>query len=60
MTDGRENNSNTNLDRLLATIKTGNSRGIPVVVFCIAFGSDADMNVLQAIAQASNGQVRNR
>ena len=42
MTDGRENNSNISLNRLLRDIKTGNSRGVPVVVFCIAFGDDAD------------------
>lgn len=58
MTDGRENNSNISLDRLLSAIKTGNSRGVPVVVFCIAFGDDADMDVLQSIAQAGNGQAR--
>ncbi len=58
MTDGRENNSSISLDRLLSVIKSGNSRGVPVVVFCIAFGDDADMGVLQSIAQASNGQAR--
>ena len=31
---------------------------MPVVIFCIAYGKDADYNVLQAIADASGGQVR--
>ncbi len=31
---------------------------MPVVIFCIAYGSDADMGTLQAIATASGGQVR--
>jgi Ca-activated chloride channel family protein len=58
MTDGRENASSTNLRQLTARIRDGNSRGVPVVIFCIAFGRDADRDVLGAIAEASGGQVR--
>ena len=58
MTDGKENNSYTDLSRLVSQIKQGNRGGVPVVIFCIAYGSDADMDTLQGIANASGGQVR--
>jgi Ca-activated chloride channel family protein len=58
MTDGKENNSYTDLGQLVREIKQGNQSGVPVVIFCIAYGSDADMNTLQSIATASGGQVR--
>ena len=58
MTDGRENASRTRLRQLVSRIKDGNARGVPVYIFCIAYGGDADMNVLEAIAEASGGQVR--
>ncbi|MEZ4771478.1 MAG: substrate-binding and VWA domain-containing protein [Caldilineales bacterium] len=58
MTDGRENASSTTLLRLRETIRRGNSNGVPVVVFTIAFGDDADYDVLQTIADASGGQMR--
>jgi Ca-activated chloride channel family protein len=58
MTDGRENASNIELRELADRIRTGNQRSVPVVIFCIAYGSDADLNTLQAIAEASGGQVR--
>jgi Ca-activated chloride channel family protein len=56
MTDGRENNSSTSLRSLVRRLEQ-ESR-IPVVVFCIAYGSDADMATLRAIAEPSGGQVR--
>ena len=58
MTDGRENASSTTLLRLRETIRRGNTSGVPVVVFTIAFGDDADYDVLQTIADASGGQMR--
>jgi Ca-activated chloride channel family protein len=58
MTDGRENNSYATLDRLVRQIEDGNRVGVPVVIFCIAYGSDADMATLERIANASGGQVR--
>ncbi len=58
MTDGRENNSYTTLNHLARHIEEGNRTGVPVVVFSIAYGSDADMWTLEQIAEASGGQVR--
>jgi len=39
-------------------IQRGSETGVPVVVFCIAFGDDADYTTLEAIARSTNGQVR--
>jgi Ca-activated chloride channel family protein len=58
MTDGQENNSYTSLGQLVRQIQAGNREGARVVIFCIAYGSDADMDTLQQIAEASGGQVR--
>lgn len=58
MTDGRENNSYVTLGQLQREIQRGNSQGVPVVIFAIAFGEDADYDVLRAIAEVSGGQVR--
>ena len=58
MTDGRENNSTTTLGELRRGIQSGNRDGVPVVIFAIAFGDDADYEVLRTIAESSGGQVR--
>jgi len=58
MTDGQENNSYTTTEALVLQIEEGNRSGVPVVIFCIAYGSDADMWTLEQIANASGGQVR--
>jgi Ca-activated chloride channel family protein len=58
MTDGLENASRIKLPELSERIRSGNQQGVPVVIFCIAYGSDADLDALQAIADASGGQVR--
>lgn len=58
MTDGRENNSYISLSQLQREIQRGNSQGVPVVIFAIAFGEDADYDVLRTIAETSGGQVR--
>jgi Ca-activated chloride channel family protein len=58
MTDGRENNSYTTLNQLVRHVEKGNRTGVPVVIFSIAYGSDADMWTLEQIATASGGQVR--
>ena len=58
MTDGRENASATRLSELLRRITDGNSRGVPVYVFCVAYGRDADLDMLGQIAEASGGQAR--
>ncbi len=57
MTDGKENASAVTLQRLAAEIRDGNQK-VPVIIFCVAYGSDADYNVLRTIAEASGGQVR--
>lgn len=56
MTDGRENASRTSLQRLVRNLEQDSP--VPVVVFCIAYGSDADMGILGAIAEPTGGQVR--
>lgn len=58
MTDGRENASSVSLQQLRREIERGNRSGVPVVIFAIAFGDDADYQVLQTLADASGGQVR--
>ena len=58
MTDGQENDSRITLDMLTRRIEKGNRSGVPVVIFCIAYGDDAEMETLEAIAVASGGQVR--
>ena len=58
MTDGRENRSSTAFDALIRTIQSRNQTGVPVVIFCIAYGEDADMEMLRSIAEASGGQAR--
>ncbi|MGC8879510.1 MAG: VWA domain-containing protein [Anaerolineae bacterium] len=58
MTDGQENNSWKSLGELEAEIQRGNAHGVPIVIFCIAYGEDADMETLRRIAEASGGMVR--
>jgi Ca-activated chloride channel family protein len=57
MTDGKENASAIKLNQLVAKLQQGNERGVPVVVFGIAYGDDADMGPLQAMADATGGQT---
>ncbi|HZY43638.1 MAG TPA: VWA domain-containing protein, partial [Anaerolineae bacterium] len=54
MTDGKENRSNISLTRLISKLRGGS---VPVVVFAIAYGGDADMGYLQQVANATNGQT---
>ena len=56
MTDGQENNSYTSL-RQLERALTDEAR-VPVVVFSIAYGADADLDTLRRIAEPTGGQVR--
>jgi Ca-activated chloride channel family protein len=58
MTDGMENASSIKLSQLVDKIKRGNASGVPVVIFCIGYGSDADWNVLNALADATGGLAR--
>lgn len=57
MTDGRENYSDISLGRLADYMRQGNKTGVPVIVFAIAYGSDADYGTLRALADATDGQV---
>jgi Ca-activated chloride channel family protein len=58
MTDGKENFSSMPLNMLTARLREGNAEGVPVVIFCIAYGGDADLQTLEAIAQPTGGQAR--
>ena len=58
MTDGLENHSRISSRELTQTMQAGNESGVPIVVFCIAYGNDADYDTLEALAEATNGQVR--
>lgn len=58
MTDGIENASSIKLNQLVDKIKHGNASGVPVVIFCIGYGSDADWNVLNTLAEATGGFAR--
>ncbi len=57
MTDGKENASTIGLSTLVQRLQNGNQRGVPVVIFAVAYGSDADMKVLQAVSDATGGQT---
>jgi Ca-activated chloride channel family protein len=56
MTDGQENNSDTSLSRLVSDLER--NYPVQIVVFCIAYGDDADMDTLRWIAEPTGGQVR--
>lgn len=58
MTDGLENASSVGVYELLDQIQAENASGVPVVIFTVAYGDDADHNLLRAVAQASGGQMR--
>ncbi len=58
MTDGKENTSSIKLNDLVQRIKRGNASGVPIVVFSIAYGNDADFNALNALAETSGGFSR--
>ncbi len=57
MTDGRENYSDISLQRLENYMREGNQSGVPVIVFAIAYGADADYATLRVLAEATDGQV---
>jgi Ca-activated chloride channel family protein len=56
MTDGRENNSRVDLRSLRQWIGRNNETGVPVVIFCIGYGDDADVGTLRSLAESSGGQ----
>ena len=55
MTDGKENRSRTTLSELSDRLSRASKSDLPVVVFCIAYGADADFRMLEAISSASGG-----
>ena len=55
MTDGRENASQTDWRDLAERIEAAQQTETPVLVFCIAYGRDADYSVLRALAEAGDG-----
>ena len=57
MTDGRENYSNISLGRLADYMEHGNETGVPVLVFAVAYGENADYDTLRILADATGGQV---
>lgn len=57
MTDGKENSSMQVSQPSLVNMLSHPQ--VPVVVFSIAFGSDADPSIMKALADATNGQFRN-
>jgi len=56
MTDGQENHSTHAVPELLDHLKQ--EQAVTVVVFTIAFGSDADEMLLENVTRAGNGQFR--
>ena len=56
MTDGLENYSSISLRKLVRKLEA--QENVPVLVFCIAYGKDADRNTLRDIAEATGGQLR--
>ena len=57
MTDGLENRSRTSLAQLVRDLQAGKDK-LPVVVFCIGYGNDADLPKLEQISAATGGQTR--
>jgi Ca-activated chloride channel family protein len=55
MTDGKENMSRTSLNALTQEIQLAAQSEMPVFVFCIAYGDDADFRVLESLSDASGG-----
>jgi Ca-activated chloride channel family protein len=54
MTDGRENYSTISFNQLMREMRNPQ---VPVLIFSVAYGSDADMQTLQAISEPSGGRV---
>ena len=58
MTDGKENASRTNLNALTEKLRRATQSEARIVVFCIAYGRDADMKMLETISNATGGFSR--
>jgi Ca-activated chloride channel family protein len=55
MTDGKNDDPDSDLDRLLSGLRPGEDTSRTVRVFTVAFGSDAGLEELKQIAEASTG-----
>lgn len=55
MTDGRNDDPDADLDRLLADLRPSEDTARTVRVFTVAFGADAGLDELKKIAEASTG-----
>ena len=58
MTDGRENNSSIRLKDLTSKMRRENQSGVSVVVFCVAYGDDAEIDTLEQLSSVTGGQTR--
>lgn len=58
MTDGLENDSRISMRTLERQLQEGSRDGVPVVIFCVAYGRDADYDTLNELAHMTGGQVR--
>lgn len=57
LTDGQDNESSITVDELLNQIgATGEEAGASIKLFTIAFGKDADKDILKRIAEATGGK----
>ena len=54
MSDGKDNASTTQLEELVARVRSSDPA---VVVFCVAYGDDADSGSLRRIAEAADGRA---
>jgi Ca-activated chloride channel family protein len=58
MTDGLENASSTRIETLVQRLKQTNKNGLSIIVFGIAYGSDADLKSLNDLSDATGGFAR--
>lgn len=58
MTDGQENASHISITDLTSKLRRENQSGARVVIFAIAYGEDADYDMLQQLADSTGGQAR--
>lgn len=60
LSDGQDTSSNASLDQVIREIQSYQSEGgYSIKIFAIAFGDDADENVLKQIAEPSGGKQYN-
>lgn len=55
MTDGKNDDPDSDLERLLADLRPGEDTSRTIRVFTVAFGQDASLPELKQIADASTG-----